>query len=105
MFFDIARRIRMIGQPLDMFANHPAIFLGEFPDELYYTVFDSDPHDISVQSPSSFLAFSQEMKSPFASISSRSRSSASVCVPTIIPYQQTGNRAEDQISFTSINEG
>jgi hypothetical protein len=45
------------------------------------------------------------MKSPFASISSRPRSSASVCVPTIIPYHQTGNRAEDQISFTSINEG
>jgi hypothetical protein len=45
------------------------------------------------------------MKSPFASISSRPRSSASVCVPAIIPYHQTGNRAEDQISFTSINEG
>jgi len=33
-FFDIARRIRMIRQPLDMIDNHPAIFLGEFPDEL-----------------------------------------------------------------------
>jgi hypothetical protein len=27
-----------------MFADYPVIFLGEFPDELFYTVFDSDPH-------------------------------------------------------------
>ena len=74
-FLDIPRRIRMFREPFDMFADHPAIFLGEFPDELFYTLFDVDPHITSVQSPSSFLASSHGMKLPFASISSRSRSS------------------------------
>jgi len=43
-FLDIPRRTRMIRQPLDMFTDHTAIFLGEFPNELFYTVFDVDPH-------------------------------------------------------------
>lgn len=43
-FLDIPRRTRMFRQPFDMFADYPVIFLGEFPDELFYTVFDSDPH-------------------------------------------------------------
>ena len=75
-FPDIPRRTRMIRQPLDMFIDHPPIFPGEFPDELFYTVFDADLHITSVQSPSSFLASFHGMKLPFASISSRSRSSA-----------------------------
>jgi hypothetical protein len=47
-FPDIPRRIRMFREPFDMFADHPAIFPGEFPDELFYTVFDFDPHIPSV---------------------------------------------------------
>jgi len=29
----------MIEQPLDMFANHPTLFFGEFPYEFFHTVF------------------------------------------------------------------
>jgi len=55
-FPDIPHCIRMIRQPLDMFTNNPAIFPGELPDELFYTVFDFDFH-IPVL-PSSILSLS-----------------------------------------------
>ena len=48
----------MIRQSVDMFTDHAAIFTREFPDELFYTIFDLDPHVNSVQSPSSFFSLS-----------------------------------------------
>ena len=54
-FLDIPRCIRMVRQPFDMFADHPAIFFREFPDELFYTIFDVDPHINSVSEPEFFL--------------------------------------------------
>ena len=47
-FPDIPRRTRMFRQPFDMFADYPAIFLREVPDELFYPIFDFDPHITSV---------------------------------------------------------
>ena len=47
-FLDIPCRIRMMSEPVDMFAYHPAIFLREFADELFYTGFNFDLHKNSV---------------------------------------------------------
>jgi len=45
---DIPGSIRMLRQSFDMFADYPVIFLGEFPDELFNTIFDVDPHNTPV---------------------------------------------------------
>jgi hypothetical protein len=39
-----------------MFANHPPIFLGEFSDKLFDTVFDVDPHSTSRSEPEFLLS-------------------------------------------------
>ena len=54
-FLDIARCIRMIGQPLNMFANNPTVFFGKCPYELFHTCFDKDPHSASGSEPEILL--------------------------------------------------
>lgn len=45
---DITWCTRMIRQPLDMFANHPAVFFRESAYEFFHTVFNGDPHSTPV---------------------------------------------------------
>jgi hypothetical protein len=52
---DIPGRIRMLRKSFDMFTDYPAIFFGELPDELFYTIFDVDPHITPVLEPKFFF--------------------------------------------------
>jgi hypothetical protein len=56
-FFDISRGARMFRQSFDMFTDHAAIFLREFTDEIFYIIFDFDPHVTSRLEPEFFLSF------------------------------------------------
>jgi len=86
-FLDIARRIRMIRQPLDMIDNHPAIFLGEYPDEFWYTVFDSDPHDTSRLEPEFLFSLFP-------------RDEIAICVNLIeVPFQCPSLMFGDEVSY------